>query len=146
MASGSLCALENELAATPQVPGQQQAPPAELPAGLLDMADDLKTIVRGAHVRAQLKVNTEMLRMYWEIGKVILERQRGEKRGTKVIERIATELRTRFPQQREIQPIQPPLHAADGPDLAGLNRATDCCAAASRGRGRREQLRRQPAR
>ncbi|MFD5983001.1 DUF1016 N-terminal domain-containing protein [Streptomyces cyaneofuscatus] len=92
--------MENELAATPKVPGQQKSRPTELPAGFLDMVDDLKTIVRGAHVRAQLKVNTEMLRMYWEIGQVILERQRGEKWGTKVIERIATELRTEFPQQR----------------------------------------------
>ncbi|MFF0507468.1 DUF1016 N-terminal domain-containing protein [Streptomyces fimicarius] len=64
------------------------------------MEDDLETIVRGAHVRAQLKVNTEMLRMYWEIGRTILERQSGERWGTKVIERIATELRTEFPQQR----------------------------------------------
>lgn len=98
--AGSLYAMENELAATAKVPGQQQQPAAELPAGFLDMVDDLKTIVRGAHVRAQLKVNTEMLRMYWEIGRVILERQRGERWGTKVIERIATELRTEFRQQR----------------------------------------------
>ncbi|WP_258045126.1 YhcG family protein [Streptomyces sp. SM11] len=33
-------------------------------------------------------------------GRTILERQRGERWGTKVIERIATELRTEFPQQR----------------------------------------------
>ncbi|MET9975521.1 YhcG family protein [Streptomyces microflavus] len=91
--------MENELTAKATVPGQQR-PSAELPAGFLDMVDDLKSIVRGAHVRAQLKVNTEMLRMYWQIGRTILERQRGEKWGTKVIERIATELRTEFPQQR----------------------------------------------
>ncbi|SCG09752.1 Protein of unknown function, partial [Streptomyces sp. Ncost-T6T-2b] len=99
--------MENELTAPAKVPGQQQpstelpaGPPTGLPDGFLDMVDDLKTIVRGAHVRAQLKVNTEMLRMYWEIGRTILERQRGEKWGTKVIERIATELKTEFPQQR----------------------------------------------
>ncbi|WP_257138903.1 DUF1016 N-terminal domain-containing protein [Streptomyces sp. rh34] len=38
--------------------------------------------------------------MYGEIGRTILERRRGERWGTKVIERIATELRTEFPQQR----------------------------------------------
>ncbi|MDF0370981.1 PDDEXK nuclease domain-containing protein [Streptomyces sp. KA12] len=64
------------------------------------MLDDLKSIVRGAHVRAQLKVNTEMLQMYWQIGRAILERQGGEKWGTKVVDRIATELRTEFPNQR----------------------------------------------
>ncbi len=79
------------------VPAQQQG---ELPAGFHDMIDDLKSIVRGAHVRAQLKVNTEMLLMYWQIGRKILERQGGEKWGTKVVDRIATELRTEFPNQR----------------------------------------------
>ncbi|NKI44745.1 DUF1016 domain-containing protein [Streptomyces sp. LD120] len=39
------------------------------------MVDDLKTLVRGAHLRARLKVNTEMIRMYREIGRTILERQ-----------------------------------------------------------------------
>lgn len=95
--------MENELTnrtTGKAVPGRQQPAPSELPAGFLDMVDDLKSIVRGAHVRAQLKVNTEMLRMYWEIGRTVLERQRRERWGTKVIERIATELRTEFPRQR----------------------------------------------
>ncbi|GAA1377513.1 PDDEXK nuclease domain-containing protein [Streptomyces beijiangensis] len=73
---------------------------SELPAGFFDMVDDLKSIVRGAHVRAQLKVNTEMIRMYWEIGRTILQRQGEERWGSKVINRIATELRTEFPGQR----------------------------------------------
>ncbi|MFD3610532.1 YhcG family protein [Streptomyces atroolivaceus] len=51
-------------------------------------------------MRAQLKVNTEMLQMYWEIGRTILKRQGEEKWGTKVVGRIATELRTEFPNQR----------------------------------------------
>lgn len=38
--------------------------------------------------------------MYGEIGRVILERRRGEKCGTKVIGRVVTELRTEFPGQR----------------------------------------------
>ncbi|MEU8891304.1 PDDEXK nuclease domain-containing protein [Streptomyces sp. NPDC048442] len=73
---------------------------AGLPPGFHEMVDDLKSIVRGAHVRAQLKVNTEMIRMYWEIGRTILEKQGEERWGTKVIDRIATELRTEFPGQR----------------------------------------------
>lgn len=87
---------------TPQavVPAQQGSGGSGLPPGFHEMIDDLKAIVRGAHVRAQLKVNTEMLQMYWAIGRTILERQRGEKWGTKVVDRIATELRTEFPNQR----------------------------------------------
>ncbi|WP_326737631.1 PDDEXK nuclease domain-containing protein [Streptomyces sp. NBC_01022] len=79
------------------VPAQQGS---ELPSGFHEMIGDLKSIVRGAHVRAQLKVNTEMLQMYWEIGRTILKRQHGERWGTKVIDRIAAELRTEFPNQR----------------------------------------------
>ncbi|MEW2605404.1 PDDEXK nuclease domain-containing protein [Streptomyces sp. NPDC047916] len=89
--------MNNELTGKAVVPAQHRG---ELPPGFHDMLDDLKPIVRGAHVRAQLKVNTEMLQMYWQIGRAILERQGGEKWGTKVVDRIATELRTEFPNQR----------------------------------------------
>ncbi|MFG3177888.1 YhcG family protein [[Kitasatospora] papulosa] len=89
--------MNNELKGKAVVPAQHRG---ELPPGFHDMLDDLKPIVRGAHVRAQLKVNTEMLQMYWQIGRTILERQGGEKWGTKVVDRIATELRTEFPNQR----------------------------------------------
>ncbi|MFJ6848963.1 YhcG family protein [Streptomyces sp. NPDC091271] len=89
--------MENELMAEATVPAQQRG---ELPPGFHEMVDDLKSIVRGAHMRAQLKVNTEMLLMYWEIGRTILERQGEERWGTKVVGRIATELRTEFPNQR----------------------------------------------
>ncbi|CAM5473904.1 DUF1016 N-terminal domain-containing protein [Streptomyces atroolivaceus] len=89
--------MDNELTTEAAVPAQGRT---ELPAGFHEMVDDLKPIVRGAHVRAQLKVNTEMLQMYWETGRTILKRQGEEKWGTKVVGRIATELRTEFPNQR----------------------------------------------
>lgn len=93
----NLYAMDSNTTPKAVVPAQQGA---GLPPGFHEMIDDLKSIVRGAHVRAQLKVNTEMLQMYWEIGRTILARQRGERWGTKVIDRIATELRTEFPNQR----------------------------------------------
>ncbi|MDJ0466685.1 DUF1016 N-terminal domain-containing protein [Streptomyces sp. H27-C3] len=88
--------MDSELTAKAVVPART----SELPPGFCQMVDDLKSIVRGAHMRAQLKVNTEMLQMYWEIGRTILTRQRSEKWGTKVIDRISAELRTEFPNQR----------------------------------------------
>lgn len=89
--------MESEIAAKAVVPRQGTS---ELPAGFFELIDDLKSVVRGAHVRAQLKVNTEMIKMYWDIGRAILERQREEEWGTKVIDRISAELRTEFPNQR----------------------------------------------
>lgn len=97
MYGASLYAMDNEPKTKAVVPGQRAS---ELPPGFHEMIDDLKSIVRGAHVRAQLKVNAEMLQMYWEIGRTILARQREEKWGTKVVGRTATELRTEFPNQR----------------------------------------------
>ncbi|MBT2488863.1 DUF1016 family protein [Streptomyces sp. ISL-96] len=88
--------MNEEITAKPVVPAQ----PSGLPPGFFDLVAELKNLVRGAHVRAQLKVNAEMLQMYWDIGRTILERQRNEKWGTKVIERISAELRTEFPNQR----------------------------------------------
>ncbi|MFE3253583.1 YhcG family protein [Streptomyces sp. NPDC059209] len=88
--------MESKIAAKAVVPAQA----SELPTGFFELIDDLKSLVRGAHVRAQLKVNTEMIQMYWDIGRTILERQREEEWGAKVLDRISTELRTEFPNQR----------------------------------------------
>ncbi|MFI6645863.1 YhcG family protein [Streptomyces sp. NPDC050504] len=90
--------MNDDTTTAPAVPSQN--PGAGLPPDFFQLVDDLKAIVRGAHLRAQLKVNTEMLRMYWEIGRTVLERQRGERWGTKVVDRISAELRTEFPNQR----------------------------------------------
>lgn len=67
-----MCPMDNGLMAETTAPAQQRGGP---PPGFYEMVDDLKSIVRGAHMRAQLKVNTEMLLMYWEIGRTILQRK-----------------------------------------------------------------------
>jgi predicted nuclease of restriction endonuclease-like (RecB) superfamily len=85
---------------TPAPPASVPAQSGGLPPGFHDMVDELKTIVRGAHVRAQLKVNTELLRMYWEIGHTILKRRGEAKWGAKVVDGIAAALRAEFPSQR----------------------------------------------
>ncbi|MFF3289431.1 YhcG family protein [Streptomyces sp. NPDC003023] len=91
--------MNDEKAATAaRVPAQGSA--AELPTGFFELVDELKTIVRGAHVRTQLKVNTEMLAMYWEIGTALLQRRQRDGWGAKVIDRVGVELRTAFPNQR----------------------------------------------
>ena len=47
----------------------------------------LKTRVRTAQLRATLAVNRELVLLYWQIGRDILERQQDEGWGAKVIER-----------------------------------------------------------
>lgn len=58
----------------------------------------LKQRIRTAQVRAALVVNQELVLLYWQIGREILQRQQDEGWGTKVIERIAKDLKREFPE------------------------------------------------
>jgi predicted nuclease of restriction endonuclease-like (RecB) superfamily len=62
-----------------------------------DWLRHLKERIRTAQVRAALAVNQELLLLYWQIGRSILEQQQQEGWGTKVIERLAKDLRKEFP-------------------------------------------------
>jgi len=44
-----------------------------------------------------LAVNAELVRLYWEIGRTILLRQETEGWGTKVVARLAADLKEAFP-------------------------------------------------
>ncbi len=59
--------------------------------------DALVERVRSARARALRSVNQELVALYWEIGREILERQEREGWGTKVVERLARDLRAVFP-------------------------------------------------
>jgi predicted nuclease of restriction endonuclease-like (RecB) superfamily len=57
----------------------------------------LKERIRQAQTRAVLSVNEEMIVLYWEIGQEILDRQRHEGYGTKVVAQLAKDLQKEFP-------------------------------------------------
>ncbi len=59
---------------------------------------DLKTRIYSAQTRAILAVNRELLLLYWENGRDILERQQREGWGAKVIDRLSLDLRREFPE------------------------------------------------
>lgn len=61
---------------------------------------DLKQKIRQAQQRAVVKVNTELLLLYWEVGKVILEQQRYAGWGAKVIKRLSADLKEEFPEMK----------------------------------------------
>ncbi len=78
-------------------------PPASLtppPSGYADWLAELKTRIHSAQQRAALAVNRELVQLYWQIGHDILERQAREGWGSKVIERLAHDLRTAFPDMK----------------------------------------------
>lgn len=58
----------------------------------------LKDRIRSAQVKAALAVNQELILLYWQIGCEILNRQEQEGWGTKVIDRLAKDLKRDFPE------------------------------------------------
>lgn len=68
------------------------------PDGYLHWLADLKARIYATQQRAALAVNTELLQLYWQIGHEILTRQAEQGWGTKVVERLARDLRAEFPE------------------------------------------------
>lgn len=57
----------------------------------------LKARIRAAQVKAAIAVNQELIGLYWQIGREIVERQRSQGWGAKVIEQLARDLKREFP-------------------------------------------------
>ena len=74
------------------------------PEGYADWLRDLKTRIHTAQQRAALAVNRELVLLYWQIGRDILARQARQGWGAKVIERLAHDLRTAFPEMKGFSP------------------------------------------
>ena len=74
------------------------------PTGYADWLAQLKTRIHSAQQRATLAVNRELVLLYWQIGRDILERQAREGWGAKVIDRLAHDLRAAFPDMKGFSP------------------------------------------
>jgi len=57
----------------------------------------LKEKIKTAQIKASMSVNSEMIRLYWEIGKTIVENQNKQGWGAKVAERLSRDLQKEFP-------------------------------------------------
>ena len=82
---------------TPQKPVTE----IQAEAGIFDYGTwltSLKQRIREAQVRAAITVNTELVRLYWQIGHEILLRQQQQGWGAKVVERLAKDLKAEFPE------------------------------------------------
>ncbi|MGB3138435.1 MAG: PDDEXK nuclease domain-containing protein [Nodosilinea sp.] len=64
------------------------------------LLNGLKQRIRSAQIKAALAVNRELILLYWQIGREILERQQVEGWGSKVIERLARDLKREFPDMK----------------------------------------------
>jgi predicted nuclease of restriction endonuclease-like (RecB) superfamily len=71
-----------------------------LPADYATWLTELKSRIQATQQRATLAVNRELVLLYWQIGQDILARQDREGWGTKVINRLAQDLRNAFPDMK----------------------------------------------
>lgn len=65
-----------------------------------DLLTDIKVRIRQAQVKAALSANAEMIFMYWDIGRMIHERQQKEGWGAAVIPRLALDLHNELPEEK----------------------------------------------
>lgn len=65
---------------------------------------DLKSRIQAAQLRASITVNRELVLLYWQIGRDILDRQQRESWGAKVIDRLAADLKREFPEMMGFSP------------------------------------------
>jgi len=72
----------------------------QIPADYAAWLTALKARIHVTQQRATLAVNHELLTLYWQIGRDILERQRDAGWGTAIVERVAADLRAAFPDMK----------------------------------------------
>lgn len=76
-----------------------------LPGGYADVLESLKSRVRQAQTKAILSVNRELIRLYWDIGRLIVERQDAEGWGKGVVDRLAGDIQKAFPGIQGFSPL-----------------------------------------
>jgi predicted nuclease of restriction endonuclease-like (RecB) superfamily len=74
------------------------------PEGYARWLAELKTRIHNAQQHASLAVNRELVLLYWQIGRDILDRQSAQGWGAKVIDRLAHDLRIAFPEMKGFSP------------------------------------------
>jgi DUF1016 N-terminal domain len=72
--------------------------PSTIPDGYADLLIDLKERVRSSQLRATLSVNRELIALYWDTGRSIVEQQRQHNWGDLMIDRLSRDLRLEFPE------------------------------------------------
>lgn len=61
---------------------------------------DLKFRIRNSQIKAALKVNTELINLYWELGKEIVSKQEQSQWGDGLIKQLSSDLQQEFPNMK----------------------------------------------
>jgi predicted nuclease of restriction endonuclease-like (RecB) superfamily len=69
----------------------------EIVTGYGSLLGEIKQRIRSAQYEALRAVNKELISLYWDIGRLIVERQQGETWGKSVVEQLSQDLQAEFP-------------------------------------------------
>ena len=73
---------------------------SELNKNYADIISRLKEKIKQARLQAAVIVNKQLIDLFWEIGNTILQQQKKEGWGTKIIDRLAADLKSEFPDMK----------------------------------------------
>ena len=59
---------------------------------------EIKDRIRGSQIKAALSVNKEVIELYWNIGKLMVEKQKFSEWGDKFVENLSKDLQKEFPE------------------------------------------------
>lgn len=62
--------------------------------------NEIKEIIKKSQIKATISVNKELIRLYWNIGQIILEKQKTSNWGDSVISILSKDLRNEFPNMK----------------------------------------------
>jgi predicted nuclease of restriction endonuclease-like (RecB) superfamily len=63
-----------------------------------DWLRNLKQQIKTGQIKAALSVNSQMIMLYWDLGRQIVEKQENAKWGSGFIEQLSKDLREEFPE------------------------------------------------
>lgn len=77
---------------------------SEMSDSYLDFIEEVKKEIQKQRISVVLNANSSMICLYWNIGRAILQKQEEEGWGTKIIDRMAKDLKDAFPDMSGFSP------------------------------------------
>ncbi len=77
---------------------------SEMSDSYLQFIEEIKKEIQKQRVSVVMNANASMICLYWNIGRIILERQEEEGWGAKVIDRMSKDLKIAFPEMFGFSP------------------------------------------
>ncbi|MEN9890120.1 MAG: hypothetical protein RLY78_415 [Pseudomonadota bacterium] len=91
----------NKTSARPAAPRKTRVSPTavnrEVAEGYPALLAEMRTLVQSAQLSALRAVNKSLVRLYWDLGQLIVDRQQQQGWGKAVVEQLSTDLRAAFP-------------------------------------------------